>query len=184
MVLSKLLLIITTIFGALGAIYLTLFGVSFGNIQWDNYPFIKKFISNPRHLFTAAVFFIIVSAVAQVIKITITPSGPILEEYQGPRIENMYQAISPGFEAELSSASLRLAKIARIYFDAGQEDFNAKDYKEAADNFKKSVEKVPTVSGHINLGNSLFHVSSLNKAEKAYLDGLSLLGRQKKTEKD
>src|SRR5262249_8237406 len=107
---------------------------------------------------------------------------PILEQTQGPKGEIAQKATSTGFERELQEAAEERATGAKKHFQAAEEDYQERRYRDAADRYQKSIELLPTMSAYLNRGNALYFIPELGQAEAVYLAGLQLA--RKRNNKD
>lgn len=93
---------------------------------------------------------------------------------QGPSGQVSPIATYDRFHQEASDSAEARRSEAEVYFRSGSYDLAKNRYVEAAQNFGKSLSALPTMSGHLNLGNSLVILGKLEDAEKAFLAGLTL----------
>ena len=151
------LIILISLFGCLGAISALLLGVS----QW------KKL------LIGVAIVCIVIASGATLWKEILSVKPP-METVQGPGGELTQKATITGFKRELQEAADELVREAEDYFNAAERDFAASRFRDAATNYQKSVDVLPTMSGYLNLGISLFYVSDFRQAEDAFISGLQM----------
>ena len=177
MLLTRIINVIAWVFLLLGTIYWALFGASHSKTDWTDYPLLKQLIEDPLKLFLAAVFFSVVSTGAFILKGFITEK-PSLEVYQGPQGEITQKATPTGITREFKEAAVELANEAKDYFRSGERDFAKRRYIDAAGNYQKSINIVPTMSGYLNLGISLLYVSDFRRAEKALISGVQIARRK------
>jgi tetratricopeptide (TPR) repeat protein len=77
-------------------------------------------------------------------------------------------------ESELAEAGTDLAREVWSHLDAAERHFAAKRYREAAGNFQRSIEILPTMSGYLNLGVSFMYLWEFHRAEASFLSGIQL----------
>jgi len=107
---------------------------------------------------------------------------PVLEPTQGPKGEITQKATLTGFERELQDAAADLAARAKKHFEAAEDDYRERRYRDAAERYQKSIELLPTMSAYLNRGIALHYVSELGQAEAVSLTGLQIA--RKREQKD
>jgi len=166
-------IVLTYLFGFLGAISVLLLGVSFTKAQREKYPLLRKLDGKQLHLFVLACVFLVLSFGTNALKdaLSVKPSVVLT---QGPRGELTQKATPRGFKKELEEAGAELVSKAEDYFKAAEWDFEAREYADAASNYQKSINVVPTMSGYLNRGICLFYVSDFRQAEDAFISGVQI----------
>ena len=117
----------------------------------------------------------------ETLEIEIRKSKLEMESVQGPDglgLISLQTIIA--LNKELENVHKNLANQARHYFKSGKLDFAENRFKSAAENFKKAIDVIPTLSGYNNLGASLFYIPDLIKAENVLDHGLQLARSNKK----
>src|SRR5262249_6220230 len=71
-----------------------------------------------------------------------------------------------------------VAQEAFDYFKAGTSELVSHRYEDAALSFRRSVSLIPTMSGHLNLGISLFALNDFKRAEDNFREGLVIAQSQ------
>jgi tetratricopeptide (TPR) repeat protein len=169
----KLAIIATFTFGFIGATFVLLLGVSFTRVQRDRFPFLKKLDGKQVHFAGAAILCLALGYGFNVWK-EILAVQMSFELSQGPRGENVLKTTSIGFEEELRTiAGERIAE-ARAFFAVAESEFSKSSFQTAAENYKRSMEILPTMSASLNLGISLHYLSDYANSEAAFLSGLGL----------
>lgn len=166
-------IVLTYLFGLLGAISALLFSASFPKAQQQKFPILKNLDGKQLHLVVATILFLVLSAIVNMGK-DILSVKPSLELTQGPRGGLTEKATPSVLKRELKDAGAELVSKAEDYFKAAERDFEARQYADAASNYQKSINVVPTMSGYLNRGISLFYVSDLRQAEDAFISGVQI----------
>ena len=177
----QLLIVFTYLFRFLAALSVLLFGASFSRRQRERFPLLKKLDGKQVHLFIAAVVFLAFNFGTDAWKDLLT-TQPSLEQSQGPGGEIIQKATATGFKKELEEGADELKSEAEDYFNAAEHDYEEMRYREAANNYLKSIEVIPTMSAYLNRGISLRNISSYAQSEDTYISGLQMA--QKKQDKD
>ena len=149
-------------FGFLAGVSGLLFGASYIRGQ------------NKRYLLGSFVVCSAIAAGAGAWQTTLPSNFSALVPTQGLGGESLQKATLEGFRKELEDTAMELVEEAEDYFDAGERDYTANRFQDAATNYQKSVEVIPTMSGYLNLGNSLLNISDFAGAEKAATSGLRI----------
>ena len=170
---TYILIILTSLFGCLGAISALLLGVSFTRGQREKYPILKKLDGKQLHLLSATIVFWAIAYGANTYK-EILGVKPPMETVQGPGGGFTQKATITGFKRELKEAAAELAREAEDYFNAAERDFEARRYPDAASKYRKSIDVLSTMSGYLNLGVSLYYISDFRQAEQAFTPGLQM----------
>jgi hypothetical protein len=74
-------------------------------------------------------------------------TSPMAASVPGPHGEFTQKATLTGFEKELPEAAAERAGEARNYFQAAKHDFGARRYRDAAENYQKSINSASNVHG-------------------------------------
>ncbi len=107
---------------------------------------------------------------------------PSLEAIENPAGQSSQRATLSGFENELDEAATERQSEAKDYFEVGERDFGRHHYRDAANNYQKSIDALPTMTAYLNLGNSLYSVSNYESTEKAYIAGLQIARKKRNKE--
>jgi tetratricopeptide (TPR) repeat protein len=103
------------------------------------------------------------------------PPKPVaLEQVIGKQGELVQKAPQSEFDREVASSAENLKKIATSYFQAAENDFQAQEYKAAAQNYAQSITAIPTMSAYLNEGIVLLNLSDRANAEDAVVKGLKI----------
>ena len=167
------LIVLTYLFGFLGAIFTLLLGVTFTKGQRKKYPILTKLDEKQLRFFFVACVFLALSYGATGLK-EILSHKDRFTSVTGPSGALTQKATPTGIKNELEEAANQLASKAEDYFNAAEHDFVASRYRDAACNYRKSFNVVPTMSGSLNLGISLFCVSDSDGALDAFISGLGI----------
>jgi tetratricopeptide (TPR) repeat protein len=81
------------------------------------------------------------------------------------------KATPAGFERELQDAATQNISAAKMYFEVAEHDFRARRYRDAVNNYQKSLDLLPTMAAYLNLGTSLLSLPDIQAAENAFLRG-------------
>lgn len=168
--LSYLLIVLTYVFAFLG----TIAGLLLGDKVY------KKKIKENKRLLTITIIFLAISYGANIVK-DILDEKTTFESSLGPHGEIAQKATPTDFEIELNEAAYERKKEAEDYFKAAEYDFEAWRYMDAARNYQKSVDIIPTMSGYLNLGLSLLYISDIQQAKDAFVSGLKI-AKNKRTQ--
>jgi len=101
----------------------------------------------------------------------------LMEPSVGPHGELAQKASPTGFKKELvdqAKEQAARAEAAEAYFDAAEYDFGANLYKDAALNYQKSIDALPTMSAYLNLSASQLYCSDFEKADRTVRAGLAI----------
>ena len=168
--LSKLLIITAVVAGILSTVY----GFLLTSDRVANDPIFRWFAAERVQIVAGFFFFATLASVASAIVIFLPKPQTIVQSSEGPRGEVVQKATLSGIKRELKEAAGEKATQAEQFFIAGEIDYKAKQYKDAAENYRKSVESIGTRSGYLNLGNALFYSSDFKNAEDSYINGLQI----------
>ncbi len=170
----KFLNILTYLSGALATVCWALLSIGLANTEWIEWETLRTLVDKEKwDLFITALIATGIFAGAQIWNAALKPAHS-LEQIPGPRGEQTQKATLTGFKKEVKEAAAEAAKEAEGYFSAAERDFKARHYKEAAENYQKSINALPTMSAYLNLGISLFNISDFPKAENAWTSGLRI----------
>jgi len=172
------LIVLGHLFTFVAAIAGLLLGLSFTDVQLEQYPFLHWLDGQQIPLAVTAVVSFVIVMVTNLFK----DVKKEFETVQGPKGEVFQKATESGFEKELKDAADELKAKAKHYFEAAEEDFKPGSYEDAARNYQKSIDLLPTMSAFLNAGLAWFYVSSYTEAEQVFLAGLQL-AREKEAEK-
>jgi len=156
------LIILTWLFGSVGALASLLLAVTFTKSQRQRFPIIRKLDGTQLHLFILALLSLLLAGGAAVWKECLTTRAS-LELIQGPGGESTPKATITGLERELEEAAAERVSEAKDYFKVAERDFAARRYPDAAAIYRKSINVLPTMSGYLNLGISLFYVPDFRR---------------------
>jgi len=173
-------IILTTVFGFLGAISALLFGATFTRGDRKKYPMLKRLEWRKYHLRVTLVVIVVISCGASAWKDF--PSAPSLETVQGPAGGVIQKATLTGFKKEVIEAAAERVKESEDYFNAAERDYGGSRYREAASNYQRSVDAIPTMSAFLNLGVSLFYTADYPKAENAFTAGIQIARKKENKE--
>jgi tetratricopeptide (TPR) repeat protein len=87
-----------------------------------------------------------------------------VESIHGSQGALLGKATLSGFETEVTEEATKRASETKDYFEAGERDFAARRYRDAASNFQKSIDALPTISAYLNLGLSFCYTSEYQQA--------------------
>ena len=173
----KILDIIIYITGVLGGAAAFLFGVDQTDFFTNNQSL--NFLTHRSLLYFIMFFGFGASAIlVYIIKHFLPQEPPPFNYVQGPS-GTITEATLVGFKKEIKEVTDELAEEAESYFEAGERDYTASRFRDAAQNFQKSLDILPTMSGYLNLGNSYYSVSDIKNAETACVSGLQISRRKK-----
>ncbi len=170
------LIIVSSLFGFLAFCSVPLlFTWSLNEEQRNKYRFLAKYHEKRLYLaFLTLIFLTFAGVTGGLSQTAFSPSRPVIVVVQGPGGEPIQKATSTGFKKELEDTAAELVKEAEDYFNAAERDFGAHRYQDAAANYRKSIDVVPTMSAYLNLGISLYYGSDFPGAEAAFIRGLQL----------
>lgn len=174
----RTLIVLTYLFGLLGAITALLVGVGFSLGQREQHQFLRIMHEERLQLIIATVVFWIIAYGANLWKDFLTAYPLLTATDESGR--GFPEKVTPaGLAEELKEAAGDLASQAKAYFRAGEYDFSAKRYRDAAGSYEKSVIVIPSASAYLNLGVSLFYGSDFRRAEEAFNAGLQIARKKK-----
>ena len=169
----QVLTILTNLFGLLAATSALLLGLSLAELE-EKYPIFKILEGKKVYLLVFTITCLVISYVAKTWKDIIFSKKPKLEQIQGPHGEFIQKATAIGFEKELNEGTVELKSEARDFFNAAEHDFAASRYRQAANNYLKSIDVIPTMSAYLNRGISLRNISTFAQAEDTFISGLQM----------
>ena len=149
---------------------------TFTKVQREKFPILKKLDGKQVHLLVACVLLGGVATGAHIWKEVLTQ--PTTELTVGPGGEIAQTATPSRLEAELEGSALEYKSEATAYFSAACYDLRAGRYREAAYNFQKSIDILPTASAYLNSGVALLFVDDLPQAHDAFLKSLQLASKR------
>ena len=174
------LIIIAALFGFLAAVSGIIFGWSLDLGQRQEYQFLDYYHQWRLQFGAGAVAALFIAGAAGVgHQILGRKQQPILVVTQGPGGELIERATVTGLRRELEDAAAEQVREAEDYFNAGERDYTADRYRDAATNYQKSVGVIPTMSAYLNLSNSLFFGSEFSKAAEAANAGVQIARRKR-----
>ncbi len=142
------LIVLGHLFTFVAAIAGLLLGLSFTTVEHQRFPVLRK-LEGKR----VSLLFTTVLSLAIVLVVNITKDvPPAFETAQGPKGESFQKATESGFDRELEDAAAEIKTKAKQYFDAAEKDFKPGSYEDAAKNYQKSIDLLPTVSAYLNAG--------------------------------
>ena len=179
----KFAIILTYFFGFLGGLFALLFGATFSDASRETLPILKSLGEKQVHLGVATIVCWLIALATGIWKEFLSLKlKPSVEVIQGPGGGLTQRATLTGFEKELEEAASERAREVKDYFNAAERDFAARRYRDAANNYQKSVNALPTMSALLNLGTSLSYVSDYPKAENVFTAGLQIARKKGRKE--
>jgi len=97
---------------------------------------------------------------------------------QGPYGELVQRSTPVALRRELARAPSAPGGEASDSFNAGEHDLAAMRHREAARNYERSVQAVPTAAGYLSLGVTLLYLADFQRAEDALRVGLEMARRE------
>jgi hypothetical protein len=155
---STVFIVLTGVFGLLAFVCALLSTISFSKGHRKKYPILTRFDGKKLHSFSVAVICAAIAYGSNIGKDLFT--NPVVGSVPGRHGEFTQKATLTGFERELKEASDENERKARDYFKAAEHDIIAQRYPDAAINYQKSINLLPTMSGYLNLGIVLGYTSS------------------------
>lgn len=166
----SVLIALSYICGFLSVLCGILMATTFTKAQRERFPILKKFDGKQVRLLVACIVFGGAATGAHIWKEVLTQ--PTTELTVGPGGELAQTATPSRLAAELEGSALGYKSEAIAYFDAAYYDLKADRYRDAAYNFQKSIDILPTASAYLNLGVALWFVDDLPQAHDALLKSL------------
>lgn len=154
--------------GTISAILLT---VSFTQGQRRKFPLLKRLDGRQIHLSLVTILFLALGYGAYAYKDTLILNLSF-ELSRGPGEPQAEKATPSGFELELKKATDERSQEAADFFRTAERSFNSMQYQDAATNYRRSIEAVPTLSAYLNLGVALRYLADYPAAEPVLLKGL------------
>ena len=141
--------------------------------QRDKYPILKKLDGKQLYLVGFTIIFSAISFGIYAIQDeqSVKSELELLHGYNG---ELNQRASILGFEKELEDAVKERKTEARDYFNAAEADFSSWRYKEAINNYQKSIKALPTMSAYLNMGHAYLYDSDFQGAKDAFASGLTI----------
>ena len=167
----RVLIVLTYLFGGLAALFGLLLGFS---SELEKYPIFKMVEGKKIYLFVVTAVCILFNRLAAASKEVILNKRPKMEQVQGPHGELVQKATLTGFAKELEEGVTKLKSEAEDYFNSAERDYAAGLYWDAANNYEKSINIIPTMSAYLNLGLALWYISDFALAEDAFISGLQI----------
>lgn len=107
---------------------------------------------------------------------------PKVEQIQGPHGKLVQKATLTGFAKELEEGATKLKSETEDYFNSAERDYAAGLYRDAANNYEKSINIIPTTSAYLNRGLAFWYISDFAQAGDAFISGLQIA--QKKRDRE
>jgi len=170
------LIILTALFGFLATVCVLVLSLGFPQYVLDIFPILEKFATtNKPYFFVATLVSLACAYGATALREYLSEKEkPALEIVIGPHGEQVQEATLSGFDKEVEDAAEEMKRNAKNYFNAGKADSTQHRYKDAAANYQKSIDALPTMSAYLNLGTSLLYISDFPGAEDAWISGLQI----------
>lgn len=169
---SILIVSLSLFLGAIAGLRVT---ATFNRDELEKYrrlgPYLERLESRRVPLLIFTVVFLAISGITTATG-TLIPSAPSFEAAPGPGGQTVEKATSEGFRKEAEETASVLVDVAEDYFKAAERDFEVMQYQDAATNYEKSIDLLPTMAGYLNLGLSLWHVSNYAESQDAFISGL------------
>lgn len=166
----SLLITLSHLFTTVGVIGAALFSVSCTQIQRSRFPILRVLDGRKLHLFIGtALCFIFGYGASWYKEILFTRMSFV--QTSGSTLLAEKAGIT-AFDNELSEAAAEHALEAAAYFKAAEQDFAAKHFRDAGNNYQHSIALVPTLSAYLNWGIALRYQGTLTGAETALSTGL------------
>ncbi len=172
------MLILTYLFALLGIALAVLAQVGYTSREREGSPILHWLQKRKTHLFVASIA-VCGIAIGTVISQHIPDAKPVLELSQGPGGQLIQKATSVGFTKETDGAGGGRLSEAKDYFGAGERAFAETRYRDAARNYQRSIDLLPTMPGYLNLGIALLHASDAAHARKVLFDGVEIARRKR-----
>ncbi|HEV7574295.1 MAG TPA: tetratricopeptide repeat protein [Thermoanaerobaculia bacterium] len=160
--------------GAVAALLLT---ASFSRKQRIQYPALRLLDGRQLSLTIAAILFFALGYVVYGLKEAVLLRRSF-EIVPGPGTSQTVQATGTSIDLELTERAAHQANEARESFNTGQGHFKAGRYREAADDYQRSVDALPTLSAVLNHALSLRYLPDYRAAERALRIGSRLASEQ------
>jgi len=172
------LIILTGLFGFIAAVlglHLTLGKAGYPEFALKFFPFLIKAKGKEGYL----LFFLIVIIFFGYLSNTAreyleVEKKPSLQESQDTSGARILKASSTTFQMEVDAAAEDAKARAAKYFDAAECMFQEKEYRDAAENYRRSIQVLPTMSGYLNLGLSQMYITDYSSAKNSFLIGLDI----------
>jgi tetratricopeptide (TPR) repeat protein len=178
---STVFIVLAGIFGFLASITGgALLTVHFTKGQRKRYPILTKLDGKQLHLLITTIVFAAIAFGSSICKDIW--AKPVVVLIPDPHEAFTPKATLAGFEKELKEAAAERESEARDYFKTAERDLAAQRYPDAASNYRKSIELLPTMSGYLNVGISLGHTSNFREAEEAFVAGLQIARKKGRKE--
>lgn len=177
------MILILRILSAIAGIILTILtfltSIKFTKSQRERFKILRKLDGKQIHLLIAVTFFSVMYFMLPVFE-NDPHDEPKLDFIQLPNGQSLIEASNyDDFRGELEDAASELIDEADDYFKAGERDFEALRFREAAINYQKSLNALETMTGYLKLGNSLIYLSEFVQAKEAFFSGIGIARKRK-----
>ena len=169
----RTLTLMAYLLACLGALATALVGVSFSDAYRQQYPWLKLLTEDRTYLLLASTVCWVMAYAVKLLGEFLSVKPP-LESVRIPGGQLAQKASRQSVESEIRDAERDVAREARPFLDAAQRDFASQRYREAAGNFHRSIDVMPTMSAHLNLGLSLMYLWQHRQAEDQFRAGIAL----------
>lgn len=174
-----ILRILSAIAGVILTILTVLISITFTKGQRERFKILRKLDGKQIHLLIATAIFALMFFLIPVFE-NMLHTEPKLDFVQLPNGQSLIETSTyDDFRGELESAASELIDEADEYFKAGDRDFAAWRFQEAAINYQKSLNALETMSGYLRLGNSLIYFSEFEQAKEAFFSGIGIARKRK-----
>jgi tetratricopeptide (TPR) repeat protein len=163
---------IATLFGLLAAVSGLLAGGAGPASRIKGFEFLKIFDGKQGHLTVVALVSLVVAYGAGMWK-DVLGAKPSVQVVEGPNGDPATKATIKSFLTETAEASESAKQPAQDHFARAEGLIQQGKYGEAAEQYRESVESLPTLSGYLNYALSLAY-SNPYEAERVYQVGLKL----------
>jgi tetratricopeptide (TPR) repeat protein len=167
------LIILFCLFLSLASIAGLLLNASFTRAQRSRFPWLRVLDGRQIMLTAAAVVFLLLGWAAYGLKEALLVRQSF-RTVPGPGTSQVVQATEIGIELEFKDAAAHKENAARESFNTGQTNFAAGRYRQAAEDYQRSIEALPTLSATLNRGLSLRYLPDYPAAERALRLGVRL----------
>ena len=173
----RYLIALTNLFFCLAAITVALFSVSSSESLMGKYPILLILEGKQLYLAAATIILLVIASILNTRK-EIKSAETQIEIVLRPQGGLTQKATINEFKRELKETSVKLKNEAEAYFIAAELDFEDRRYQEAVDNYRKSINSLPTMSCYLNLGLALSYISNFGQAEDALKSGVKIAKKE------
>lgn len=170
---AQLAIIAAYLFAFLATLFVLLFGATFTKGQRSRYPLLRRLDGKQVRLAIIAVACMFISYGAYAWKDLLFVEIS-LELAKAPNGQPIERGTLGSFRHELAHESDLRSRRAEEAFEAGELAFKAERYAEASREYLRSLDELPTMSGFLNAGISLWYVADFIGAKQSLTQGLSL----------